>query len=98
MFSEFSVIFAKDMAYYLSSQMEKLNEVLPEGYLHTFLIRHPRKTVASLYKASLNDSTEGEEMCSKSNHMYFDQERLKEAVFPSFTFWLLILVLYLINS
>ncbi|XP_064603244.1 uncharacterized protein LOC135468761 isoform X2 [Liolophura sinensis] len=47
------------MAYFLSNQMDRLNEVLPEGYVHTFLIRHPRKTVASLYKASLNDSTKG---------------------------------------
>jgi len=46
-----SVVFAKDMAYAVTKNGRyTLDEVLPSGYQHTFLIRDPRKTVLSMYK------------------------------------------------
>lgn len=34
-------------------------EFLPDGYLHTFQIRHPEKAVPSLYKASVDKESTG---------------------------------------
>ncbi|KAK2194189.1 hypothetical protein NP493_2g22006 [Ridgeia piscesae] len=46
------------MAYYLVNRLES-PEFLPEGYVHTFLLRDPHKSVYSLYKMSLNKDLTG---------------------------------------
>lgn len=56
-FPEADVVFVKDMAYYLVNKMNP--DVLPEKYIHTFLLRDPHKSVYSLYKMSLNKDLTG---------------------------------------
>ncbi|XP_070539423.1 uncharacterized protein [Ptychodera flava] len=41
-----SVVFAKEMAFTLQGNYN----LLPNGFVHTFLIRNPEKSIASLYK------------------------------------------------
>ena len=53
LFSGYTEIFVKEMAHRLLTffQSGTVPEILPEGYTHTFLIRHPCKYIGSLYKA-----------------------------------------------
>jgi len=46
------------MAYYLSKQLDT-PAYLPEGYVHTFLVRDPRKSISSLYQMSLSKHITG---------------------------------------
>ena len=48
----------KDMAYYLPNRLNS-PDLLPDGYIHTFLLRDPKKSVYSLYKMSLNKELTG---------------------------------------
>ena len=43
-------VFIKDMACFVVSQPD-YRSLLPAGYIHTFLIRHPAKAIPSFYKA-----------------------------------------------
>ncbi len=47
-------MWVKEMGYRLKGFFEKgtVQEVLPSGYIHTFLIRNPRKSVPSLYNGT----------------------------------------------
>ena len=51
-------MFVKDMAYYLVGRLDTI-QYIPEGYVHTFLLRDPKKSVYSLYKMSLNKDLTG---------------------------------------
>ena len=51
-------MFVKDMAYYLTDKLDSV-KYLPEGYMHTFILRDPKKSVYSLYKMSLNKELTG---------------------------------------
>lgn len=54
----YSTVFVKDMAYYLVNRLDT-SELLPKNYIHTFLLRDPKKSVYSLYKMSLNKELTG---------------------------------------
>ena len=56
------------MAYYLVNRLQN-PDLLPDKYIHTFLIRDPKKSVYSLYKMSLNKELTGE-FCSVNNNIY----------------------------
>ena len=56
--SEYETVFVKDMAYYLLNRLDS-PDYIPENYIHTFLLRDPKKSVYSLYKMSLNKSLTG---------------------------------------
>ncbi|XP_065656530.1 uncharacterized protein LOC100213835 isoform X2 [Hydra vulgaris] len=47
-------IFSKDMAYAIENHFEILLHKDLRNFQHTFLIRNPRKSIPSLYKASVN--------------------------------------------
>ena len=47
-------IFSKDMAYAVENNFDMLLHKDLRHFQHTFLIRHPRKSIPSLYKASVN--------------------------------------------
>eukprot|EP00445_Apocalathium_hangoei_P086396 CAMPEP_0204200998 /NCGR_PEP_ID=MMETSP0361-20130328/67139_1 /ASSEMBLY_ACC=CAM_ASM_000343 /TAXON_ID=268821 /ORGANISM="Scrippsiella Hangoei, Strain SHTV-5" /LENGTH=319 /DNA_ID=CAMNT_0051163543 /DNA_START=60 /DNA_END=1019 /DNA_ORIENTATION=+ len=49
-------VFSKDMAYYIRGH---INKTMLEGVQHTFLIRHPIKSVPSLYRGSMDTETTG---------------------------------------
>ena len=54
LFPEWKEVFVKDCPYRLSNFLESgrpLEEVIPSGYTHTFLTRHPYKTIGSFYNA-----------------------------------------------
>ena len=53
------LIFSKDMAYAVENHFEILLDKQLEEFQHTFLIRNPRKTVPSLYRASTNKQLTG---------------------------------------
>ena len=53
-----SCVFVKDMAYYLVNRLDT-PDLLPDKYIHTFLIRDPKKSVYSLYKMSMNKELTG---------------------------------------
>ena len=46
------------MAYYLVNRLDT-PDLLPDKYIHTFLIRDPKKSVYSLYKMSMNKELTG---------------------------------------
>ena len=52
-------LFSKDMAYAIENHFEILLDKDLKDFQHTFLLRNPRKTVPSLYKASVNKSLTG---------------------------------------
>ena len=54
----YKTVFVKDMAYYLVGRLDTI-QYIPEGYVHTFLLRDPKKSVYSLYKMSLNKDLTG---------------------------------------
>ena len=55
-----NLIFCKDMAYAIENHFEMLvNDNGLREYQHTFLMRDPRKTIPSLYKASTNKQQPG---------------------------------------
>ena len=58
-FTGYSTVFVKDMAYYLVNRLDNA-DLLPKNYIHTFLLRDPKKSVYSLYKMSLNKELTGE--------------------------------------
>ncbi|XP_076470879.1 uncharacterized protein LOC143300832 [Babylonia areolata] len=43
------LVFAKDMPYYLQSS-RLTTDWIPDGYVHTFITRHPRSTMASYFR------------------------------------------------
>ncbi|XP_013390865.1 branched-chain-amino-acid aminotransferase-like protein 2 [Lingula anatina] len=55
---DMEAVFAKDMAYYLTNNLESV-ACLPNGYLHTFMIRDPRKSIKSLYRMSIKKELTG---------------------------------------
>lgn len=55
---DYDTVFVKDMAYYLVGHLDNI-DLLPEGYVHTFILRNPKKSVYSLYKMSLNKELTG---------------------------------------
>ena len=52
------------MAYYLVNRLDN-PALLPKDYIHTFILRNPKKSVYSLYKMSLN-----KELTGKYNYEY----------------------------
>jgi len=54
----YDTVFVKDMAYYLSNRLNTPAH-LPANYIHTFLVRDPRKSIYSLYNMSLNKHVTG---------------------------------------
>eukprot|EP00049_Salpingoeca_infusionum_P011323 m.195799 g.195799 ORF g.195799 m.195799 type:complete len:305 (+) comp14899_c1_seq5:184-1098(+) len=69
--SEHSVAFSKDMAYYVDG---KISRELEREWLHTFLIRHPCKTVTSLWKKSVPEL--GSQAHDVTGWTYFDVAEL----------------------
>ncbi|CAH1775324.1 unnamed protein product [Owenia fusiformis] len=57
-FKDCDSVFIKDMAYYLAGKLDT-PALLPEGFMHTFLIRDPRRAIASLYKLSTKKEVTG---------------------------------------
>ena len=53
------LLFSKDMAYVVENQHEMFLEEDLRDFQHTFLIRNPRKTLPSLYRASINKDLTG---------------------------------------
>lgn len=60
------LIFSKDMAYAIDNHFDLLLDKKLHEFQHTFLVRDPRRTVLSLYKASMNTQLTGWD--------YFDAE------------------------
>ena len=58
-YEKYKSVFVKDMAYYLNTDVGNFEHLLPSGYVHTFLIRHPALSVASLYKLSIDKDRTG---------------------------------------
>ena len=56
--TEADEVFVKDMAYYLVNRLDN-PALLPKDYIHTFILRNPKKSVYSLYKMSLNKELTG---------------------------------------
>ena len=54
-------VFVKDQVHRTKTFFEKgtLEDVLPKGFIHTFLIRHPRKTITSWYRNTLKGESGG---------------------------------------
>ena len=52
----FKEVYIKENGYRLKSFIEKgtIGDVLPSGYIHTFLIRNPERVVPSLYNGTVN--------------------------------------------
>ncbi|CAB4011236.1 Hypothetical predicted protein [Paramuricea clavata] len=67
-YDEKDFIFSKDMAYYLGGNYDVLRQKGLSEYKHSFLIRHPKKAVTSLYRASLN--------AKKTGWDYFDPDEV----------------------
>ena len=53
------LIFSKDMAYAIENNFEILLDKELRDFQHTFLLRNPRKTIPSLYRASVNKALTG---------------------------------------
>ena len=53
------LVFSKDMAYAIENNFEILLDKELRQFQHTFLLRNPRKTVPSLYRASVNKALTG---------------------------------------
>ena len=49
--SDAEIVFVKDCAYFLANRLDDLQH-LPQKYIHTFLMRDPKKTVPSLHRVS----------------------------------------------
>ena len=48
------------MAYYLVNKFQgDTGKYLPDGYIHTFLLRNPHKSIYSLYKMSQDKGLTG---------------------------------------
>lgn len=58
-FDGIEVIFSKDMAYAIENHFDEMLKDELKNFQHTFLIRNPKKTVVSLYKASVNTQLTG---------------------------------------
>ncbi|XP_076470161.1 uncharacterized protein LOC143300408 [Babylonia areolata] len=48
-YADKELVFAKDMPYYLQSS-RLTADWIPDGYVHTFITRHPRSTMASYFR------------------------------------------------
>lgn len=72
-------IFSKDMAYYLTNNLESV-EVLPKNYVHTFMIRDPRKSIKSLYKMSMNKDLTGWDSFDATEAGYAELYKLYQLV------------------
>ena len=61
-------VFVKDQVHRTKTFFEKgtLEDVLPKGFIHTFLIRHPRKTITSWYRNTLKGES-GDTIFFKTN-------------------------------
>ena len=48
-------VFVKDQAFRMRTFLEAgtVEDVIPEGYIHAFLMRHPKKSVSSIYNGTL---------------------------------------------
>ncbi|XP_066933233.1 uncharacterized protein [Clytia hemisphaerica] len=66
------LIFSKDMAYAIEDCYDILADKDFNNWQHTFLMRNPRKTVPSLYKASVNKTLTGWE-CFDPHEAGFEQ-------------------------
>ena len=53
------VLFSKDMAYAVEENFHRLFTKELQDFQHTFLIRNPKQTIPSLYKASVNKALTG---------------------------------------
>lgn len=74
-------VFVKDMAYAVHGRHHMFQEVPGlSGYQHTFLIRHPAKAVASLYKASRNTTLTGWTYFDEAEAGFQDLYDLHQAV------------------
>ncbi len=60
------IVFVKDMAHRFRQHLKKgtVDSVLPEGYIHTFLIRDPRETVPRQYNVLKRGYRQGSGTCS----------------------------------
>ena len=58
--SGYDYVVVKDMAYYMRERTHN-REALPEGYVHMFLIRHPSKSISSMYAFMQSGQAQG--MC-----------------------------------
>lgn len=61
-------IFSKDMGYYVSHDLKNL---ISDKINHTFIIRHPLKTINSLYKATYNANNYKQEIGFDKNEIGF---------------------------
>ena len=57
-FIGYDQVVVKNMAFYLKTRTVTPN-VIPEGYVHIFLIRHPAKSILSFYKLVSSGEMEG---------------------------------------
>ena len=64
-------VFVKDQVHRTKTFFEKgtLEDVLPKGFIHTFLIRHPRKTITSWYRNTLKGES-GYTLSFKTNFTF----------------------------
>ena len=59
MFTEHNLVFIKEGTSVLGDRVED-NSYIPEDYIHTFLIRHPAKTLNSFVSMVTNGVNKGE--------------------------------------
>ncbi|XP_064625857.1 uncharacterized protein LOC135486721 isoform X2 [Lineus longissimus] len=51
-YPENTCIFSKDMPFFLTGKLDTVQQYIPKGFVHTFLIRNPRDAVMSYYDVS----------------------------------------------
>ncbi|CAH1774697.1 unnamed protein product [Owenia fusiformis] len=72
-YTDYDIVFGKEMSLFLEDKLDN-DAYVPRGYQHTFLIRHPEKTIPSLYKCFLrSDSTSIEDITAvapEGKYMY----------------------------
>ena len=52
----FDEVFVKDQAFYVEKFLREgtIADVFPQGFVYSFIIRHPSKTIGSLYNGGTN--------------------------------------------
>ena len=70
MFSGYDHVVVKDMAFYLKTRTAT-PDVIPAGYVHIFLIRHPAKSIVSFYKLVNSGEMEGIKFWFESSSFNF---------------------------
>ena len=70
MFSGYDHVVVKDMAFYLKTRTAT-PDVIPDGYVHIFLIRHPAKSIMSFYKLVNSGEMEGIQFWFESSSFNF---------------------------